>query len=108
MRAETILASGETLNTGCSDPPDVSSPQTSIEATLMDALEMPSLSPEVVATRNLLSNLEQIDLANEECMPQIPKAIATRRSCANESEMKHLEDLEFHLEQIPDLQENLH
>nr|XP_011459788.1 PREDICTED: uncharacterized protein LOC105350094 [Fragaria vesca subsp. vesca] len=108
VRAKTVPASGETLNTTCSDPPTVSSPQTSMEVALMDAIEMPSLAPEVVDARNLLGNLEQIDLADEECMPQISKAIATLCSCANESEMKHLEDLKFRLEQIPDLQETLH
>ncbi|KAL6200501.1 hypothetical protein ACLB2K_030282 [Fragaria x ananassa] len=41
-------------------------------------------------------------------MPEISKAITTLRSCANELEMKHLEDLEFRLEQIPDLHEILH
>ncbi|KAL6192128.1 hypothetical protein ACLB2K_038515 [Fragaria x ananassa] len=76
-----------------------------MEAALMDALKMPSLTQKVVAARDLLSNLEQINLADEECMPQISKAIATLRSYANESKMKHLEDLEFRLEH---LQETLH
>ncbi|KAL6189382.1 hypothetical protein ACLB2K_040771 [Fragaria x ananassa] len=79
-----------------------------MEAALLDALEMPSLSLEVVVAISLLSNLEHIDLADEECMSQISKAIATLRFGANETEMKHLEDLEFHLEQIPGLQETLH
>ncbi|KAL6141745.1 hypothetical protein ACLB2K_060032 [Fragaria x ananassa] len=93
VKAEAISVNSEIPNTICSDPPTVSSSQTSMEVALMDALEMPSLALEVVAAIDLLSNLEQIDLVEEECMPQISKAITTLRSCANESEMKHLEDL---------------
>ncbi|KAL6185855.1 hypothetical protein ACLB2K_041978 [Fragaria x ananassa] len=84
VREETIPMISELPNTTCSDPHTTSSPQTSIEAARMDALEIPSLAPEVVVARDLLRNLEQIDLADEECMAQISKAITTLRSCANE------------------------
>ncbi|KAL6222116.1 hypothetical protein ACLB2K_005508 [Fragaria x ananassa] len=75
-RVETNPANGGVPNTICSSPLAVSSPQTSMEAALMDALEMPSLAPEMAAAKDLL-------------------------------EIKHLEELEFRLVQIPGLQDNL-
>ncbi|KAL6125687.1 hypothetical protein ACLB2K_073741 [Fragaria x ananassa] len=38
---------------------------------------------------------------------EVSETIATLRSCANASEIKYLEDLEFHLDLILDLQDNL-